>query len=204
MSTREMHLPADGRPPEATGMVEPSALRSSISVFVWIGLSSVLLYAFGAVLARQLGPDQYGLFASVFGIVGLAGLALGGLQTAVATAVAGLDRADRLASISVGVRPVALLGCGVALLFAVASPVLQNFLRADSLLLPLAAALIVGILVPWSAVLGVYQGAGSFSVFGRLTFLQALLRLGALAALLVTRDVAVILFGVALWPSHRR
>lgn len=167
-------------------------------VFVWTTAANVLLFLFLALVARSLNPAQYGLFAALMGVVVLLGFGFLAVQTSAATAVAGLPRGDAARVARRGARRMVWGAALLLLTLCLLSPLADRFLHAGGLAAPICAALFAAVLVPWSAMLGLFQGMSRFSAFGGLTLLQACTRLLAAATLLFTRDVGVLFAAAAI------
>ena len=171
--------------------------RATVNVIAWVGVANVLLYVFLAGAARRMSTSDFGEFASVFSVVGVAGLALGGIQTAVAGHVSRLSPADRHSAIERAL-PAVVVCAAVGATMLLASPFLAAFLRTGSIVPLAAASAAIALLVPWSATLGAFQGAGEFDEFGRLTLIHAAFRLAALVPVLVNPSPTTALIGIAI------
>jgi O-antigen/teichoic acid export membrane protein len=185
---------------EAIGAPNEHGSRDITTVLVVTGAANVVLYGYLAVVARSLGPVRYGLFASLFGVVVFAGVVFTAVQTAVAATTAHVlaGRGD-LASLQS--RTLARLGLGAICLvagLAVLAPLASGFFHSPGLLAPLAVCALAGVLLPWSGVLGLYQGAARFREYSALTLLQALARAVTVVVLVWAHDVGLLLGAVAI------
>jgi O-antigen/teichoic acid export membrane protein len=77
------------------------------------------------------------------------------------------------------------------------SPALAAFLNAGDIASVVAAACFMTILLPWSYLLGAFQGSMRFTEFGLLTFAHAAMRILALAILLIDRSPGSVLWAAA-------
>lgn len=162
------------------------------------GLANVALYLFMTITARSLEPEQYGLFAAVFGLVVFAGILVSGLQTSVAGQVSALRASERSLYLARTVRRVSIW-CAVALpILLAATPLVAKFLNADDPLVGVATVVLAVLLVPWGVVLGVYQGLHQVRSYSWLTLFQATSRLLSTVLLLWTKSVTALLGAVAV------
>jgi O-antigen/teichoic acid export membrane protein len=167
-------------------------------VFLWGSAANVLLYLFLAIVARTLTPAGYGLFASLMGLVVLLGFGLYAVQTTFATSTASLSRGQAARFAARGRLRMIFWAATLFVAFALLSPAISKFLHVHGIGSPIAVGLFAALLVPWSALLGVFQGTSRFGTFGALTFLQAATRLLAAVTLLFTRDVAILFAAAAI------
>lgn len=172
-------------------------LRSEVMlVLVLTAVSNVFLFGFVVTLARTLRPSAYGLFASLFSLVVLMGLAASAMQNSVAARIAALRHEDTpkyLRSLAFAVGLITLL---VGLIGIAIAPAISEFIHAAGPLLPGLVMVIAALLVPWSALLGVLQGQRRFTEYGILVAFQAASRLAAAATLLLTHSLVFLLLAV--------
>ena len=173
-------------------------VQDMIFVVASTGLANVVLYLFLAIAARALVPAEFGLFSSLFGFVVFFGIVATALQTSVAGRVATMEPAQRAACLSEIASATARLTAYVALALGAASPGIARLVHESSYGAVLAASAVATTLIPWSVLLGAFQGMQRFRVLGSLTFLQAVARLAAALVFLWTKDLTVLLSAVAV------
>lgn len=173
-------------------------VQDMIFVVASTGLANVVLYLFLAIAARALVPAEFGLFSSLFGFVVFFGIVATALQTSVAGRVATMEPAQRAACLSEIASATARLTACAALALGAASPVIARLVHDSSYGAVLAAGAVATTLIPWSVLLGAFQGMQRFRVLGSLTFLQAVARLAAALVFLWTKDLTVLLSAVAV------
>ena len=173
-------------------------VQDMIFVVASTGLANVVLYLFLAIAARALVPAEFGLFSSLFGFVVFFGIVATALQTSVAGRVATMEPAQRAACLSEIASATARLTACVALALGAASPGIARLIHESSYGAVLAASAVATTLIPWSVLLGAFQGMQRFRVLGSLTFLQAVARLAAALVFLWTKDLTVLLSAVAV------
>ncbi len=173
-------------------------IRDIILVVASTGLANVVLYLFPAIVARTLAPVEFGLFSSLFGFVVFFGIVAGALQTLVAGQVATIEPSQRVGRLSgMAITTMRLTACA-ALVLATISPGIARMLHASSYGPALAASMVATTLLPWSVLLGIFQGLQRFKTLGFLTLLQAVGRLAATTVMLWTKDLTVLLAAVSL------
>jgi O-antigen/teichoic acid export membrane protein len=173
-------------------------VQDMIFVVASTGLANVVLYLFLAIAARALVPAEFGLFSSLFGFVVFFGIVATALQTSVAGRVATMEPGQRAACLSEIASATARLTAYAALALGAASPVIARLVHDSSYGAVLAAGAVATTLIPWSVLLGAFQGMQRFKVLGSLTFLQAVARLATALVFLWTRDLTVLLCAVAV------
>lgn len=133
--------------------------------FVAFNASNVLNYAFLLAMSRALRPDEFALFASLFGAVYFASALGNTLMTATAAAVAtGADAAAAIVGRSV--RRLMVLGVPAAMAIAIAARPAADFLRSDDFIaIGLAGAALWALLLA-SVGYGGLQGAERFGLLG--------------------------------------
>lgn len=187
------HAPGAHRAPAGTRNVQ-----DIIVVVVSTGLANVVLYMFLAIAARALLPVQYGLFSSLFSFVVFFGIVAGALQTSVAGRIATIDSTQRGASLAGVTSATARLTAYVGLLLCAISPAVAHLIHERNYGPVLAASVVAATLIPWSVLLGVFQGMQRFRTLGCLTLLQAVARLATLLLMLWTKDLTILLAAVAV------
>lgn len=172
--------------------------RASLAVVVAMTATNVATYGYTMVAARLLGPDDYGAFAALMGLLLVLGVAQLGLQATAARRISAAPEdaaAVERAVLGLGWRAAAL----IAVLGVAAAPLVSSVLRLDSwvtaLMLPLAAAPIT----VTGAQLGVLQGRRRWTELALLYLANGLPRLLIGAVLLVVHpSETTALLGVAL------
>lgn len=166
-----------------------------VTVLVITGVANIALYGYLAVVARGLGPVSYGLFASLFGVVTLAGLVFTSIQTVVAASTArGLVLGEDVGALRTRLL-VRLSWAALALagLLCATSPVTSSFFHSQGLASPIALGVLTAILLPWAGALGLYQGAARFREYSALTLFQAFTRAATAVVLVWTHSIAWLL-----------
>lgn len=175
-----------------------SNVQDMIFVVTSTGLANVVLYLFLAIAARALVPAEFGLFSSLFGFVVFFGVVASALQTSVAGRVATMEPAQRPARLSDMASATVRLTAFVALILSAISPGVAYVLHESSYGPVLAASAVATTLIPWSVLLGAFQGMQRFRVLGGLTLLQAIARLATVLVMLWTKDLTVLLSAVSV------
>lgn len=172
--------------------------RASMAVAAAMSLTNLCTYAYTMVVARLLGPQDYGAFAALMGLLLVLGVAQLGLQATAARRIsaepAEADEVER-AVLGLGWR----VAAGIGVLGLVAAPAVTAVLRLDSwmtaLLVPLAAAPIT----ITGAQLGVLQGRRRWGPLALLYLANGLPRLAiGVALVLVDPSETTALLGVAV------
>lgn len=153
---------------EMTGTSAPfrhKRARGALLMIAMTGLANLLTLVYQVLVGRALGPSAYGLFSSIFVIIGMIGVATSGLQLGVAQSLAaGRADAPRASRVDGFTRHALVLsviaGAGVLL----ASPALAAVIKigiepfvALALYVPVAALL--------SVVGGRFQGVSRIAAF---------------------------------------
>ncbi len=165
-------------------------VRGGTALAAAIGAMNVATYAYTMVAARWLGPDGYGAFAALMGLLLVVGVAQLGLQATAARRIAASpgDVSDIERSVlSVGYRCAVVLGAVLLLL----SPVVDHALRLHS---PTTAVLVAATVVPMTvmgAQAGVLQGERRWSALALVYVANGLPRLAIGTALLVWNPTEV-------------
>jgi O-antigen/teichoic acid export membrane protein len=186
----------DGRARKSSARARSNA-HDVVAVLGFTAIANLALYGSLTIVSHALTPSQYGLFSSIFNVIVLLGVIFTALQTFVASRIAGGGGTFSTDAVRSMLLRTCACGLGLFLAGASISPLFSRFVHSEDVTAPLAAAAVCAALLPWSALLGVYQGAGRFRSYGALSLAQALARLGACAILLVTTSVAVLLLAVA-------
>lgn len=184
--------------PQPMALMKNDAVRDVVVVLGLSGVANALLYAYMAITARVLQPVEYGAFAAVFSVVALVGVAVTGLQTAMAKRVAGMSAHHGVGTIRRLERPLATLSLTVFVVLGVLAPGINRLLDLDEVGLVLAAAVFAAVLVPWSAVIGLYQGLGRVREMAGLVLLQAAARVTALVVLAMSLGKTALMLATGL------
>ena len=158
-------------------------MRASGWLFLALLGNNICNYIFHSLASRSLGPGDYGALVSLLALLGLLTIPSQTMQTAVAQYVAeteaggGHDRVVRL------MRRVLLhmtaAGFGIAVVFALAGPVLADFFRLNSVA-PVVVAGLTGIaMLCVSVARGWLQGLQRFRALGMNVLADGLFRLAA-------------------------
>lgn len=174
-------------------------LSSTLVVAAALGVAQILSYAVSVIAARRLGPDQFGVFAALLGIMLIGSVLAMGLQAVAARQLVQLPADERGGAARDILRDGLIGGAAVAAATVLVSPLLIWLLRLDSwAALLLAAAAFVPI--TWAgAQYGVAQGRESY---GRLALVYLLVGLGrgcgGIAGALLTGTVLGTMAGLTL------
>lgn len=176
----------------------PALARAGALVAVATAVANGCAYAFTAVVARALGPQDFGAVGALLAVVlvgsvpGLALQAVAARRTAVAPPHA-RGTVDRSL-----LRGGVLLGAGVAGVVAATTPLLPVYLRLDDASAVLWLALSLWPLTVVHAVQGLLQGRERFAALSAVFVLAALLRLVAGTLVVVAGGgVGAVLAGTA-------
>jgi O-antigen/teichoic acid export membrane protein len=158
----------------------------SAVLLVTSNLANALHFAFHLVMARMLGPEQYGMLAAVFAVLFVLGVVAEAGQTVVARQAALAPSPAHLHSILVrALRQLARLGAGLLAAFLLVSLVLAPLLRVPYSLLAVFAPAVLAVAllpVPRGALLGLRR----FVAFGGNLLVEPIVKLacavGAVAA----------------------
>jgi O-antigen/teichoic acid export membrane protein len=133
--------------------------------FVAFNLSNVLNYAFLLAMSRALAPDDFALFAALFGAIYFASALANTAQTSVAAAVAAGD--GTASAIVVGTaRWLALMGLPLAVVVLAATRPVAAFLHSDDVASVALVGLAVWLLLLAAIGYGGLQGSGRFCLLG--------------------------------------
>lgn len=161
-----------------TGFVRGGALLAA-----GLAVSNVLGYAVNLVASRLLGPDEFGAFASLMGIVLVAFVGSLALQSVTARRLATDGPAAAPAMLRLG-RQVAF---GIAGVLALAAPAFSAFLHLDGTQVLLVAASLIPLTLV-GARFGLAQGSERFGALAVLYIVVAAGRLGGTLVGLAVRD----------------
>lgn len=172
---------------------------------VWVAamVANLLLYLFLLIVGRSLGPKDYSLLGSLFGIVYLTSALPNAVQVSMAKFVAGskasVSGADTAVLVTAALLRVFILGGGFFVVFSLASPFIGSYLHSDSVvpILTTGVLIFVSLLIP--VVLGALQGAQRFHLFASILLLYAGARLVfGVAALGMKLGITGVLAAVSL------
>lgn len=150
---------------------------------VWAAtlVANVLIYLFQMIAARGLGPQEYGLFGALMGIVYLAG----GVSNAVGTSVAKLvsmsvaksDKENTGPLITSAFLQLAALGIICLAVFLPIAPFIASYLQSDRLapIMAVGIAIFFSLLMP--VAIGALQGTQRFTPYSAVTLSHAGVRL---------------------------
>jgi O-antigen/teichoic acid export membrane protein/glycosyltransferase involved in cell wall biosynthesis len=181
--------------------------RDSWILFVAITIANASNYVFHVVLSRLMDPGDYGALNAVLAILIWLSVPFGAVQTTVAKRLAARREGDENENLF---RPLMIVGLALALVFAFSSPLLQRFLRLDSIWTALFVATYVLPALALTVCRGVFQGRLQFHRLALVSVLPMLVRLavgiplvragagvpGAVAASVIAETLGVML---SLW-----
>ncbi len=166
---------------------------------VGLGVAQVTAYALNLVGARRLGPDEFGIMASMLGVILIGNVIALGIQLVTARHLTRDTSQDGAAHSRFTLGYSWRVGVGVALLFVLLTPALVWLLHLDGPAVVLVVATSFVPLTASGAQLGVAQGHESF---GRLSLLYGLLGLtksvGGIAGAVLTATATGTMTGFAL------
>jgi O-antigen/teichoic acid export membrane protein len=198
-----------------------SGLRAGVIVFIGVGVSNLCAYGFHLVSARTLGPSSYSDVAALTALVAIVSLPLGGVQVFVGRHVAREDatghRLNDGSYVSGFCAAMAALGVGVAVVLALAAPLIKSVLGIASLSAVVLAVASVAPSFVAPALVGVAQGVQRFVLLAITLATPAAVRValaavglhaglgvaGTQAATLVASLFAVALPLTVLWKDLR-
>ncbi|MDQ6641069.1 MAG: polysaccharide biosynthesis protein [Actinomycetota bacterium] len=174
-----------------------NALRGSAGIAVAMGVMNVATYGYTIVAARLLGPQRYGPFAAVMGLLLVVGVLQLGLQATGARRIAAVpEDVAEVERTLLGVSYLSAVSLGVLCLLL--TPVINSTLHLDSVA---TAALVALIAVPMTVMggqAGILQGERRWAPLAVLYLAAGVPRLLVGTALLVWRPTEFLaILGVA-------
>ena len=155
---------------------KPRLLLDMGQLWVAATLANILFYLFQLVVGRSLGPEDYGLFGALFGIVYFAGAFSNGVRTTVAKFVAESQAAGGIGSgplVSSAMLRMVMLGAGVLFLFGLGSPLIGAYLHTTSVTPILVTGAVIAVSFLWPVLHGALQGNQRFLLFSAALILFA-------------------------------
>jgi O-antigen/teichoic acid export membrane protein len=197
-------LAADGGAPlevcaVAGAPARPALLRAGVLVGVATAVANACAYALNAVVARALGPGEFGAVGALLAVVLVGSVPALALQAVAARRTAVADPAARAALDRRLLRAGLGLGAGVAVVVSLATPLLEPFLRLEDPSAVLWLALSLWPLTVVHAVPALQQALDRFTALSGVFVLAGMLRLaGGALAVLAGGGVAAVLAGTAV------
>jgi len=158
-------------------------VRGGALLAAGLAVSNAFGYALNLVASRALGPDEFGAFASLMGIVLVCFVGSMALQSVTARRLATDGPAAAAAMLRLGRR----FAFGIAGALALAAPAFSAFLHPDTVQVLLVAASMVPLTLVGSR-LGLAQGGERFGALAVLYVVVAVGRLGGTLLGLAVRD----------------
>jgi O-antigen/teichoic acid export membrane protein len=148
---------------------------------------NVLLYFFQVIVSRNLGPQDYGLFAALFGIIYFASSLSNAIRTSIAKLVAGIDREyqnanSMLASI---ISYMLLFVLFLYLVFGFTSRWIQLYVHSESILPIILTGFAILASLLLSITQGIFQGRQRFLWLSNTSLIQAGGRLAIIPVVLI-------------------
>ncbi|MBT8223875.1 MAG: oligosaccharide flippase family protein, partial [Dactylosporangium sp.] len=132
---------------------------------------------FHVIVSRLMGPAEYGAFGSLLALMVLVTVPAGGVQTLITARTARIVESGRLVDGTAAFGRFRRAGAICAIAMLAAAPLLQGFLRLDSIWpicwLALYCLFPVAIVVPW----GWLCGQGKFAVVGTIAIAGTVIRI---------------------------
>ena len=168
----------DNTPPGP--IVSGSALRELLLAGAGFGVAALTLYALQVLVAREIGPEDFGIFGALYGALYVAAALANGIQVSIA--MRAVERGQETTPYRAGgaLVQVALFGVAVVALIAAASPLITDLLATNDT----PAVLLTGAAIALSLAVPIPQGV-----------LQGRRRFGRLAVLLLLTGVTRLVFG---------
>lgn len=159
----------------------------------------MLAYAVSVIAARRLGPDQFGIFAALLGILLIGSVLAMGIQAVAARRLVHLPEAERSGASRRILRDGLVGGVAVTAATVAISPLLMWLLRLDAWL-PLLLAAVSFVPITWAgAEYGVAQGRESYLRLASTYLVAGAGRgLGGIVGALATGTVVGTMVGLAL------
>jgi O-antigen/teichoic acid export membrane protein len=176
----------------------PALLRAGVLVGVATAVANACAYALNAVVARALGPGEFGAVGALLAIVLLGSVPALALQAVAARRTAVAPTGTRAALDRRLLRTGVAVGAGVAAVVALATPLLQDVLRLDDPTAVLWLALSLWPLTVVHGLQGLLQGRERFAALSGLFVVAGVLRLaGGTLAVVAGGGVAAVFAGTA-------
>ena len=171
----------------------------SLVVAIALGVGQLLAYAVSVIAARRLGPEQFGIFAALLGILLIGSVLAMGIQAVAARRLVHLPESERPGASHRILRDGLLGGVAVTLATIAISPLLMWLLRLDAWL-PLLLAAVSFVPITWAgAEYGVAQGRESYVRLATTYLVAGAGRgLGGIAGALLTGTVLGTMAGLAI------
>ena len=177
----------------------PALLRAGVLVGVGTAVANACAYALNAVVARALGPGEFGAVGALLALVLVGSVPALALQAVAARRTAVAPPSTRAALDRRLLRTGTVLGAGVAATVALATPLLQDLLRLDDPTAVLWLALSLWPLTVVHGLQGLLQGRERFAALSGLFVLAGVLRLtGGTVAVLAGGGAAAVFAGTAV------
>jgi O-antigen/teichoic acid export membrane protein/glycosyltransferase involved in cell wall biosynthesis len=153
--------------------------RESWLLFCAVTVANASNYVFHVVISRMLDPDDYGALGAVLAILILLSVPLGAVQTTVAKRIAQTTVTDksRKESWVNFLRTIVPVGLALTLVLVGTSPLIQSFLRLDSIWAAVFVAVYVLPALMLTICRGVLQGSLRFQQLAILSVIPILVRL---------------------------
>lgn len=174
-------------------------LSHTVIVAAALGLGQVLAYVVSVVAARALGPEQFGIFAALLGIILIGSVLALGIQAVAARRLVHIDEVDRGGASRDILRDGLIGGAAVAAATLLISPLLMWLLRLQGWL-PLLLVALTLIPLTWAgAQYGVAQGREAYRRLAAVYLAVGVGRgVGGVAGALVTQTVLGTMLGLTL------
>lgn len=179
--------------------VQNTAVRGAIYVAIGLGIGQVFSYLLSLIGARALGPEKYGIFASMLALLLMGSVLAWGLQAAAAKRVVLADPEDRSALGMSILRWSAAAAGVVAAATAVISPLMMWLLHLDGPVLVILVALNLAPITVWGGLLGITQGRERNARLALIYAIGGIGRaVGGIALVIPTQSVEACLVGMAV------
>lgn len=181
----------------ATAAAGSRAVKGALVVAAGLAIAQITSYLLSLTAARVLGPDGYGIFASMLALLLVGNVLALGLQAAGARHIVLMDPKSRPGG-GAGILQASLVaGLVASLVTALLSPVISSLLHLSG---PVTVLLVAVNLYPttlFGGLMGVSQGRESNNRFALLYAVTGSGRaLGGIAAVIVTKSVNGTLVGM--------
>lgn len=171
----------------------------SLLVALSLGVGQVLAYGVSVIAARRLGPDGFGVFAALLGILLIGSVLAMGIQAVAARRLVPLAPSEQSGSAHRILRSALVAGLAVAAATVIISPLLLWWLKIDGWL-PMLLAAASFVPLTWAGgMLGVAQGREAFTTLAGVYLAMGIGRgLGGIAGALFTGSVVGTMAGLAI------